>query len=47
MAQYIGRAVIPVQLVCRDFFSHLTVNHLVRKATRGHLSIMRSASGSA
>lgn len=39
MAQYDGRAIIPVELVCRDFFSHLTVNHFVRKASVGEIKI--------
>ena len=39
MAQYDGRAIIPVALVCRDFFSHLTVNHFVKKATHGEIKL--------
>jgi hypothetical protein len=32
MAQYNGAAVVPLDVVCRDFFSHLTVEKLLRKA---------------
>jgi pyocin activator protein PrtN len=35
MAQYNGAAVVPLEVVCRDFFSHLTVEKLLRKALRG------------
>lgn len=39
MAQYNGKAVIPVEDVCRDYFSHLTPAQFVRKATEGKLDI--------
>ncbi|WP_416333450.1 pyocin activator PrtN family protein [Agrobacterium tumefaciens] len=39
MAQYDGRAIIPVEMVCRDYFPHLTINHFVRKATRGEIKL--------
>jgi hypothetical protein len=39
MAQYGGRAVIPVDLVCRDYFSHLTPEKFVAKVSRGELAI--------
>ena len=32
MAQYNGQAVIPVDAVCRDYFSHLTPEKFLRKA---------------
>jgi hypothetical protein len=38
MAQYGPRAVIPVDLVCRDYFSHLTPANLVRKISAGELA---------
>jgi hypothetical protein len=31
MAQYDGAAVIPLELVRRDYFSHLTIENLLRK----------------
>jgi len=39
MAQYNGRAVVPIDQVCRDFFGHLTVEKLLRKALRGDLPL--------
>ena len=39
MAQYQGRTVIPIEDVCRDFFSHLTVEKLLRKALRGDIAL--------
>jgi len=39
MAQYNGRTVIPIDQVCRDFFGHLTVDKLLRKALRGDLPL--------
>lgn len=39
MAQYDGRAVIPLETVCRDFFSHLTPLQLTRKATAGEIDL--------
>jgi hypothetical protein len=33
MTQYNGAAVIPLPHVCRDYFSHLTEQQFVRKAT--------------
>lgn len=38
MAQY-NSAVIPLELVCRDYFQHLTPNEFARKATNGSLDI--------
>jgi hypothetical protein len=35
LAQYGGRAVIPIELVRRDYFPHLTVDSLLRKTTSG------------
>jgi hypothetical protein len=39
MAQYNGKTVIPIDQVCRDFFGHLTVDKLLRKALRGDLAL--------
>lgn len=39
MAQYSGRTVIPIDQVCRDFFGHLTVEKLLRKALPGELQL--------
>ena len=39
MAQYSGRTIVPIDQVCRDFFGHLTVDKLLRKALRGDLTL--------
>jgi len=39
MAQYNGRAIVPIDHVCRDFFGHLTVDKLLRKVMRGDLAL--------
>jgi hypothetical protein len=39
MAQYRGRTVVPLDEVCRDFFGHLTVEKLLRKALRGDIAL--------
>jgi hypothetical protein len=39
MAQYQGRTIIPIEDVCRDFFGHLTVEKLLRKALRGDIAL--------
>lgn len=39
MAQYRGRAVIPVEDVCRDYFSHLDPSKFVRKVSDGEIAI--------
>jgi len=39
MAQYDSRAVIPVDVVCRDYFQHLTPEKFVRKCSAGEISI--------
>ena len=38
MAQYNGAAIIPVEAVCRDYFSHLDPIKFVAKATKGDMS---------
>jgi hypothetical protein len=39
MAQYNGAAVIPVEAVCRDYFTHLTPEKFVRKVSAGEIAI--------
>jgi len=39
MAQYEGKAVIAVEQVCQDCFSHLRVNKLIQKLTVGEIPI--------
>jgi hypothetical protein len=39
MAQYDGQAVIPIEVVCRDYFSHLTPEKLARKIARGEIRL--------
>lgn len=37
--QYGGRAIIPLDDVCRDYFSHLTPEKLVRKVSSGEIAL--------
>lgn len=39
MAQYNGSAIIPVEKVCKDYFSHLTPEKFVRKISLGEITI--------
>jgi hypothetical protein len=39
LAQYGGRAVIPLEFVRRDYFLHLTIDSLLRKTTSGELAL--------
>jgi hypothetical protein len=39
MAQYNGQAVIPVDLVVRDYFTHLSPDKFVRKVALGEIQI--------
>jgi Pyocin activator protein PrtN len=39
MAQYNGAAVIPLEMVCRDYFRHLTVEKLLRKILVGEIAL--------
>ena len=39
MAQYNGQTVVPLDRVCRDFFGHLTMDKLLRKALRGDIAL--------
>lgn len=39
MAQYDGRAVIPLEQVCRDYFQHLSLDKFIRKAATGEIRL--------
>lgn len=39
MAQYNGRAIIPVEEVCRDYFSHLVPRKFEQKIARGEIDL--------
>lgn len=39
LAQYDGRAVIPIEWVCRDYFCHLTPVKLIAKISAGDIPI--------
>jgi hypothetical protein len=39
MAQYNGKAIVPLAEVCRDYFSHLTPEKLVRKVLAGQIAL--------
>ncbi|WP_303831571.1 pyocin activator PrtN family protein [Asticcacaulis taihuensis] len=39
LAQYEGKAVIPIEQVCRDYFCHLTPPKLVAKISAGDIAI--------
>ncbi|MFV1599223.1 MULTISPECIES: pyocin activator PrtN family protein [unclassified Phaeobacter] len=39
MAQYDGRAVVPVDTVCKDYFSHLTLPKFLRKVSSGEIDL--------
>ena len=39
MAQYAGKAIIPVEDVCRDYFSHLDTTKFIRKVGAGEIAI--------
>lgn len=39
MAQYGGKAIIPVEEVCRDYFSHLDTAKFIRKVGAGEIEI--------
>lgn len=39
LAQYSGKAIIPVDEICRDYFPHLTPEKFVRKVTTGNIKI--------
>ena len=39
MTQYDARAIVPVELVCRDYFKHLTPDKFVRKCSSGEIRL--------
>lgn len=39
MAPYNGAAVIPVESVCRDYFSHLDLTKFIRRVNEGDIKI--------
>lgn len=39
MAQYNGRAIIPLEQVCKDYFTHLTTEMFQRKVLAGQIKI--------
>ena len=39
LAQYGGRAFIPIEEVCRDFFAHLTPMKFIRKTVTGEITL--------
>ena len=39
LAQFDGKAVIPVEDVCREYFWHLTVEKFLRKALAGEIGL--------
>jgi Pyocin activator protein PrtN len=39
LAQYGGKAVIPLEFVRGDYFPHMTINSLLRKTTSGELAL--------
>jgi len=39
MAQYEGKAIIPLSTVCADYFTHLTIEMFQRKVLAGQIKI--------
>ena len=39
MAQYDGLAIIPLDVVCRDYFQHLSVEKFLRKLLAGEIDL--------
>lgn len=39
MAQYNGQAIIPLELICRDYFTHLTPEMFQRKVMSGQIKL--------
>jgi hypothetical protein len=39
MAQFNGQTIVPLDVVCRCFFGHLSVEKLLRKALRGDIAL--------
>ena len=40
MAQYDGRAIVPLEDVRRDYFSHLTIENFRRKVSNGSIALV-------
>lgn len=39
MTQYGGKAIVPIDEVCRDYFSHLSPTKLIRKISAGEIAL--------
>ncbi|QXI30485.1 pyocin activator PrtN family protein [Pseudomonas vanderleydeniana] len=39
MAQYDGQAIIPLERICKDYFTHLTPDMFQRKVLAGHIKL--------
>ncbi len=39
MAQYGGKAIVPIDEVCHDYFSHLSSPKLIRKISAGEIAL--------
>jgi Pyocin activator protein PrtN len=39
MAQYDGKVIIPIEMVCKDYFSHLTPTKLIEKIRSGEIKL--------
>ena len=39
MAQYEGRVIVPAEIVCKDYFSHLTITKFLRKVSTGEIDL--------
>jgi hypothetical protein len=39
MAQYNGKVIIPVETICRDYFSHLTPTKFIEKVRAGEIGL--------
>ena len=39
MAQYDGRVIVPAEIVCKDYFSHLTITKFQRKVSTGEIDL--------
>lgn len=39
MARYDGRVIVPIEIVCKDYFSHLTITKFLRKVSTGEIDL--------
>lgn len=39
MLQYEGRVIVPAEIVCKDYFSHLTITKFLRKVSTGEIDL--------